>query len=123
MAIKEYILIFIYMEKVVRDGHVAVIISSGYGAGWSTWHQGEIRETLIFHPKLVEWVESEQPTVVAISTILKEILGEKEAEHIYLGGVEDLTIQWIPEGTKFKIEEYDGSEYIITEDDLDMVAP
>jgi hypothetical protein len=26
-------------------------------------------------------------------------------------------------GKRFKIEEYDGSEYIITEDDLNMVAP
>ena len=107
------------MEKVIRDGKVAVIISAGWGAGWSTWHG---HKELIFHPKLVEWVESEQPTVVAISTILKEILGEKEAEGIYLGGVMDLSITWIPEGTKFKIEEYDGSEYIITENDLDMIA-
>ena len=29
----------------------------------------------------------------------------------------------IASGKRFKIEEYDGSEYIITEDDLDMVAP
>ena len=107
------------MEKVIRDGHVAVIISTGWGAGWSTWNG---HKELIFHPKLVEWVESEQPTVVAISTILKEILGEKEAEEIYLGGVEDLTIEWLPEGTKFRIEEYDGKEHIITENDLDLIA-
>ena len=29
----------------------------------------------------------------------------------------------IASGKRFKIEEYDGSEYIITEDDLDIVAP
>ena len=110
------------MEKVIRDGHVAVIISSGYGAGWSTWNPGPNREILAFHPKLVEWVESEQPIVVAISTILKEILGEKEAEEIYLGGVDQLSVIWVPHGTKFEIEEYDGSEYIITENDLDLIA-
>ena len=107
------------MEKVIRDGKVAVIISAGWGAGWSTWHG---HKELIFHPKLVEWVESEQPTVVAISTILKEILGEEEAEHIYLGGVENLKVQWLPEGTKFRIEEYDGAEYVISEYSLDMIA-
>ena len=107
------------MEKVIRDGKVAVLISAGWGSGWSTWHG---HKKLIFHPKLVEWVESEQPTVVAILTILKEILGEKEAEEIYLGGVEDLTIEWLPEGTKFRIEEYDGKEHIITENDLDLIA-
>ena len=107
------------MEKVIRDGKVAVIISAGWGAGWSTWHG---HKELIFHPKLIEWVESEQPTVVAISTILKEILGEKEAEHVYLGGVDQLSVIWVPQGTKFKIEEYDGTEYIITENDLDLIA-
>ena len=25
------------MEKVIRDGKVAVLYSPGYGAGWSTW--------------------------------------------------------------------------------------
>ena len=24
-------------DKVIRDGKVAVIISPGFGAGWSTW--------------------------------------------------------------------------------------
>ncbi len=110
------------MEKVIRDGHVAVIISSGYGAGWSTWHDGPNRETLAFHPKLVELIESEQHNKDNMATLLVELLGEEEAEHVYLGGVEDLSIQWIPEGTKFKIEEYDGSEYIITENDLNLIA-
>ena len=35
----------------------------------------------------------------------------------------DLVLVEIASGKRFKIEEYDGSEYIITEDDLDMVAP
>ena len=52
------------MEKVIRDGHVAVIISNGYGAGWSTWHWGDNREILIFHPKLVELVENNQHNVI-----------------------------------------------------------
>ena len=35
----------------------------------------------------------------------------------------DLVLVEIASGKRFKIEEYDGAEYIITEDDLDMVAP
>jgi hypothetical protein len=30
----------------------------------------------------------------------------------YSGGVQDLKVAWIPEGTKFQITEYDGSESI-----------
>jgi hypothetical protein len=107
------------MEKVIRDGKVAVIISTGWGAGWSTWNG---YKEMIFHPKLVEWVESEQPTVVDISTILKEILGEENGNQVYLGGIKHLEVVWLPEGTKFKIEEYDGKEHIITENDLDLIA-
>ena len=110
------------MEKVIRDGHVAVIISSGWGAGWSTWHYGSNKEILIFHPKLVELVENNQHNQDTVSAVLNELLDKEEAEGIYLGGVEDLTIQWLPEGTKFKIEEYDGSEYIITDKMLNLIA-
>jgi hypothetical protein len=35
----------------------------------------------------------------------------------------ELVIHQLASGKRFKIEEYDGAEYIITEDDLDMVAP
>ena len=28
----------LHIEKVVRDGKVAVLVSPGYGAGWSTWN-------------------------------------------------------------------------------------
>jgi hypothetical protein len=110
------------MEKVIRDGQVAVLISSGWGAGWSTWHYGSNREILIFHPKLVELVESGQHNVYTISAVLNELLDKEEAEGIYLGGVMDLSITWIPEGTKFKIEEYDGSEYVITDKMLNLTA-
>jgi hypothetical protein len=110
------------MEKVIRDGNVAVIISSGYGAGWSTWHDGPNRETLAFHPKLVELIESGQHNQETVSAVLNELLDKEEAEGIYLGGVRDLSITWIPEGTKFKIEEYDGSEYIITDKMLNLTA-
>jgi len=110
------------MEKVIRDGHVAVIISNGYGAGWSTWNPGPHRETLAFHPKLVELIESGQCNQDNMLTLLTELIGKIETVHVYLGGVEDLTIEWLPEGTRFRIEEYDGKEYIITNLSLDMTA-
>ena len=43
------------MEKVIRDGKVAVLISQGWGAGWYSWHRDN--QQLLFHPKLVEMVE------------------------------------------------------------------
>lgn len=29
------------------------------------------------------------------------------------GGLRDLTIKWVPEGTQFRVHEYDGSETVI----------
>ena len=44
-------------ERVVRDGRVAVLVSPGFGAGWSTWADRELRERLLFDPEVVAWVE------------------------------------------------------------------
>ena len=46
------------MEKVIRNGLVAVLYSPGYGAGWFSWNPGH--QELLFHPKLVEMVEQKR---------------------------------------------------------------
>ena len=50
---------------------------------------------------------------------LKSELG---LEEVFTGGRDGLYIKWVPEGTKFRIDEYDGAESIITDEDLNMVA-
>lgn len=35
----------------------------------------------------------------------------------------DLSLAELASGTRFRIEEYDGGEYVITEKDLDLVVP
>ena len=85
--------------KVVRDGHVAVLVSGGYGAGWSTW--GSVS---VFDPDMVEAVERGDSPEQLVA--LAETLYPEE----YVGGAEQLSVRWIPEGTLFRIEEYDGSE-------------
>lgn len=103
------------MEKVIRDGKVAVAYSPGYGAGWSSWHG--ITE-LIFHPAIIEAIEAGTQNEITPDWI-EEKLG---FANVYCSGAEDLQIMWIPTGTKFAIEEYDGSEYIITENNLPLTA-
>ena len=103
------------MKKVVRDGKVAVLVSPMYGAGWYSWH-GE--ESLIFHSLLIEMVEQGRNSEITQDWI-KENLG---FEGIYCDGAKDLIIAWLPEGIRFKIEVYNGSEYLITEDNLKIIA-
>ena len=103
------------MEKVIRDGKVAVLYSPGYGAGWYSWHR--IPE-LIFHPKLVEMVETGQHANITEDWILKNT--EIDGESVCCEGTGDLWIRWVPVGTRFLIHEYDGSESVVLEEDLDL---
>ncbi len=104
------------MEKVIRNGKVAVLISPGFGAGWYTWNSSH--KELLFHPKIVEMVESGKQKEID-KDWLKDELG---IEDIYTGGVIDLVIEWLPEGTCFTVLEYEGSESIETMDDLALIA-
>lgn len=103
------------MEKVSRDGKVAVCYSPGYGAGWSTWAEEDQKESMIFHPKIVKWVEDKEEGKIpweALTSILEELFGAYNTP--YDGGARDLEIAWLPVGTNFQIDEYDGHETIIT---------
>lgn len=104
------------MEKVIRDGHVAVLYSPGYGAGWFTWNENH--KELLFHPKIVEMVEQNRNSEINEDWV-KDNLGIANA---YTGGAEDLRIEWIPQGTRFIINEYDGSESIHIYDNNSLVA-
>lgn len=98
------------MEKVIRDGKVGVLISPGYGAGFYTCNAPL---EAIFDPTLIGLIED------------GEI--EKAVEYcdtkwgIYTGGVPDLQVMWIAEGTTFTIDEYDGLEYLRTKDDIEWI--
>ena len=100
------------MEKVIRDGKVGVLVSPGFGAGFFTW--GYPTEA-IFDPTLIELVENDKRQE-AIDYC------EKNWTDGYSGGVQDLVVVWIPEGSKFHIMEYDGSESLVLIDDIDWIT-
>ena len=109
------------MKKVIRDGNVAVLYSPGYGAGWSTWcYNDDLVETLLFHPLIVEKVESGHENEITTEWLVQQF-GE-EFEDVYCGGADQLEIAWLPEGTAFRIEEYDGFETVVSTYQLYHVA-
>ena len=94
------------MEKIVRDGKVAVAVSGGFGAGWSTWNDidpMDARFNQLF-------LDGQVDEVVRICD--DENLG-------YAGGARDVEIAWLPVGTMFRVHEYDGSESLETKDSFD----
>ena len=100
------------LNKLNQDGKVAVLYSPGFGAGWSTWNQ-EVPE-IIFDPAIVKLVEKNQWEELATYVSLKY-------PGLYTGGMKDLTVAWIPEGSLFKINEYDGSETIELKENDDWI--
>jgi hypothetical protein len=104
------------MDKVIRDGKVAVLVSPGYGAGWYSWN--DEHDILIFHPKLVEMVEQGRNKEIDKDWV-EENLGIK---NVYCGGACSLEIHWLPEGTQFLIDEYDGFESLTTNESLTLIA-
>ena len=100
------------MNKVIRDGKVAVLLSHGCGAGWSTSLSvsDEYRDTYLFHPKLVGMVEEGRHREITEEWMEKE-LGIKDG---FVFGRDDLYIEWVPVGTKFIIHAYDGHESLET---------
>ena len=101
------------MDRVIVDGHVAVLYSPGYGAGWSTWNQEYSTEELIFDPGLVDLVLAgkEQEEIVVYVTL--------KWPDACLLGLSDLDVKWVPVGTKFQIGEYDGHESVDVFDEED----
>ena len=103
------------MNKVIRDGKVAVLVSPGYGAGWSTWaYSGEedYRDFMLHDPTLVAMVERGE-SAETIETYVTFV-----HPGTYCGGADGLTIEWLPVGTAFRIHEYDGSESVEIRDDI-----
>lgn len=102
------------MNKLIRDGKVAVLYSGGFGAGWYTWNSDY--PDCIFNPEIVTAVESKDTDKADL--LAKTLYGED----FYTGGACGLGIAWLPIGTPFTIEEYDGRESIRTVANLNLVA-
>lgn len=92
------------MEKLVRDGKVAVAVSYGFGAGWSTWNDVDPMDARFNQLFLDDKIDE------AKALCEKLDLG-------YAGGAEDVEIVWLDEGTEFIVTEYDGNEGLELKDE------
>ena len=99
------------MEKLIRGGNVAVLISPGFGTGWSSSCSSEIAEALLFERRIVEAFEEGgwQSAVVKVKEMWPD-------EYVCVLGAECLQIEWIPQGEQFYLHEYDGNEWIVRSD-------
>ena len=90
-------------DKKYVDGKCAVLVSRGFGAGWSTW-SSEHGAQLAMDRRFIEAKEEDKD----IDEVLVEVFGEDCS--VYTGGWSNCDIYWVPVGQLFEITEYDGSE-------------
>lgn len=112
------------MEKVIRDGEVAVLYSPSHTAGWYSWHD---RKELLFDPYVVNIVlehREKHPRAKLPSRLAREIIryGKEQYESAYCEAAYDLEVHWLPVGTEFRIEEYDGAESVVMKDEYEWVT-
>ena len=100
------------MRKLSENGKVAVLYSPEFGAGWYTWNQEH--PEILFDPAMVKLVEKGQYDELATYVELKY-------PGIYTGGLKNLKVEWIKEGSQFRVVEYDGSESIEVNDEIDWL--
>ena len=106
------------MEKYVNErGEVGVLVSYGFGAGWSTW-SGYIDAQFLAMDKTLVEMALNNTSADEVETYIKGVKGDVP----YMGGWDDVEVEWLARGTVFVIEEYDGSESLRTISDLSMTA-
>jgi len=93
----------LYNEK----GEVAVAVSIGFGAGWSTWEE--------VSPLDKEFNE----LILNCDFEAAEKLAKEKG--FYIGGIRNCQIVWLEKGSKFRINEYDGAESIVLLDEEDYI--
>lgn len=98
-----------------------ILYSPGYGAGWSSWNSGETGRFMLTYAPIVDFIEAggeftstDHPLLVALAA---ECLARFGTDYVCLLGATDLRV-WSGEG-RVRVEEYDGSESVVTEGEQD----
>ena len=101
------------VEKYYNENdELGVLISPGFGAGWSTWND----EELAYDKRIIEkWLQG------ATSSEMCDYVESLGYSRPYMGGYEDLELEFIPRGTMFCIHEYDGAESVETPETMFMM--
>ena len=100
------------MEKVIKDGKVAVLISNDWGSGFHTY--GAPLEA-IFNPQLVELIENKN-----YNEAMEFI--KKTYPNVFVYDITRLHVEWVEEGREFYITEYSGLESIVFKDEVKWIT-
>ena len=114
-------------DKVIVDGKVAVLVSGGFGGAWSTWQNDDkSNQSMAFEPNVVEMllaglVDKNRAERKVTKDKIEAYMAEAYPD-FYAGGIDGLKVEWVPQGAKFYIEEYDGNETLVLESDMNWLT-
>lgn len=110
------------VKKYINAGHVAVIYSPGYGLGWYVDEDEFGYAELMYAYDIAVYIDRHRDFLKNLSDEqyekyyegLKELVAQKFPGHWMLSdwAHADLDITWVPLGTPFRINEYDGNESV-----------
>lgn len=111
-----------------------ILISSGFGAGWSTWNSGEVGKFMLTYQPIIDFLEAgmsfsredchdssydnnnkkDHPLLLLMREEIKARFGE---EYVCVLGANDLIVETVY--GPFRVREYDGSESVEVKDDVE----
>ena len=94
-----------------NNGKIEILISPHYGAGWSTWNEN-YKINIALDKRIINYYKKYGNEVPSSS--LKEFLESIGYKDVFCGGWKNIIIKTIQKGEKFRIDEYDGWESLIT---------
>lgn len=100
-----------------------LILSPGFGAPfYGTFKERFDKELIVLLEERLNLVPGEKGNPAKRKDIDVRLKARMVKLNIH-NDPQDLQIVELASGTRFRIEEYDGGEYVITEKDLDLIVP
>lgn len=94
------------MNKLERDGKIAILVTFGHGSGWSTWNNEKHKETMCMDCEIVQ--------AVLDNDLQKAIeIVNKKCGNINTAGIKSLRVEWVEKGKTFLIYDNEGWENIV----------
>lgn len=115
------------IELYEKNGKYAVLVSGGYGAGWSTWgapefaydkrivqfwldHKDDEHFMRTVHDSGYKLSDGEYHEASEAAKEAELFFKELGYDYVYMGGFPSIHVEWVSPEDIWRISEYDGAE-------------
>ena len=92
----------------------AVLVSAGWGAGWSTWNDDAVAYDRRVVELWLDWCKTVHRKSYRIgeppNDVIVNAMKSFGYDYVYYGGWYDIRLMWVSNDDYWRINEYDGSE-------------